>query len=402
MPGMLSGLKILDITDQKGVYCCKMLADAGADVIKIEPPGGDPMRKIGPFLDGEPHPEKSLYWFQMNTSKRSVTLNLETEKGRDILKTLAASADVMVETFPLGLLAEMGLSYETLTRANAGLILASISPFGQKGPWSRYKSSDAVALALGGLMSICGWPDGPPERIAGSQAYHQCSLQAAVSIMVAIYDRLATGRGVHIDISMHKSVPITLLVTVPNYFATGEVRRRVGDGHEQPAYGTFACKDGYVDCRLFNANWDDFVAWLDSDGMAGDLKEEEWRDPFYRRQKSALEHIDALFREFALRHTRKVIYEGGQQRGIQVGATNTAADVSLDPQLLARNYFVDVSHPELGKTIKYLGAPFKLSATPWAIQRRAPAVGEHNSEVYGKGLGFPAEQLAEWKEAGII
>ncbi len=399
--GLLSGLRVLDLADQKGVYCCKMLADMGAEVIKIEPPGGDPMRKIGPFLSGEPHPEKSLYWFHMNTNKRSVTLNLDVEQGQELLKRLATTSDVMVETFPPGKLEEMKLGYEVLSEVNARLILASLTPFGQTGPWRSYQSSDLVASALGGLMSLCGWPDGPPERIAGSVAYHQCSLQAALGIVVALYNRLATGRGVHIDVSMHESMPVTMLASVPNYVAMGEIRRREGDGHSQPTNGTFPCKDGYVDLRAFNSDWPNLVAWLDSKGMAGDLVEEKWKDPFVRRDKNAIKHIDSIICAFLAGFTKKEAYEEGQRRGVQIGAINGPEDIAQDPQLLARNYFVDVEHPEIGATFKYPGAPFKLSETPWSIRRRAPLIGEHNSEIYGREFGLEGE-MEGWKQAGII
>ncbi|MBI4334404.1 MAG: CoA transferase [Chloroflexi bacterium] len=400
--GLLSGLRILDFTDQKGVYCCKLLANIGAEVIKIEPPGGDPMRNIGPFFRDQAGPERSLYWFHMNTSKKSVTLNLETDAGKDIFRKLAATADVVVETFAPGRLDEMGLGYQALSGLNPELIMASITPFGQTGPWRDYKTSDLVGLAMGGLMSICGWPDKAPERIAGSQAYHQCSMQSALGILIAIYQRVSTGRGMHIDVSMHESIPVTMLASVPNYVAMGEVRKRDGDGHEQPAYGAFACKDGYVDSRLFHANWNDFVVWLDSEGMAGDLKEEKYKDPFFRRQRVNSEHIDSLFRAFLMKHTKKEIYENGQDRGLQIGAINTAKDVSEDRQLAARNYFVDVEHPELGQTLRYLGAPFKLSETPWKICRRAPLIGEDNKDVYEKGLGLSKKELAALKSQGVV
>jgi len=402
MPGLLSGLRVLDLSDQKGVYCCKILADLGADVIRIEPPGGDPMRRIGPFFNGEPHPEKSLYWFHMNTNKKSITLNLNNDDGKELVKKLVATADVMVETFPPGHLREMGLDYENLGKINGSLILTSISPFGQNGPWSQYKSSDIVALALGGQMSLCGWPDGPPERIAGSLAYHQCSLQAAVATMIAVYNRLVTGHGIHIDVSMHECMPITMMVSVPRYIALGEIRGRDGNEHAQPAYGIFQCKDGYVDLRLFNADWENLVAWLESEGMAADLKEEKWKDGFFRWQKEAREHIDSVVQAFLSTHTKKEIYEEGQKRKLQVGAGNDAKDVSQDPQLLAREYFVNVEHPELGTTMKYLGAPFRLSEIPWRIRKRAPLIGEHNSEIYGQELGLSGDEIVSLKKGGII
>ncbi|MCK4722097.1 MAG: CoA transferase, partial [Dehalococcoidia bacterium] len=192
---LLGDIRVLDLADAKGVYCTKLLADLGADVIKIERPGGDPMRNIGPFFHDEPDPEKSLYWFHFNTSKRSITLNLETADGREVLKKLAKTADVMVETFSPGHLEQIGLGYQTLRELNPRLILTSITPFGQTGPYRDFEGSDMIAQAVGGLMYLPGFPEDPPCRIYGSQAYHSASVQAAVGTMIALYARELTGEG---------------------------------------------------------------------------------------------------------------------------------------------------------------------------------------------------------------
>jgi crotonobetainyl-CoA:carnitine CoA-transferase CaiB-like acyl-CoA transferase len=192
---LLGDIRVLDLADQKGVYCTKLLADLGADTIRIETPGGDPMRHVGPFLHDEPDPEKSLYWFQFNTSKRGITLNLETADGREILRQLAGKADVMVETFPPGHLDEIGLGYSNLRQVNPGLVLTSITPFGQTGPHRDFKGSDLIAQAMGGLMYLAGFAEDPPYKLHGSQAYHSASVQAAVGTMVALNARELTGRG---------------------------------------------------------------------------------------------------------------------------------------------------------------------------------------------------------------
>ena len=186
---LLGDIRVLDLADEKGVYCTKLLADLGADTIRIEEPGGDPMRRIGPFFHDEPDHEKSLYWFQFNTSKRGITLNLETADGREILKRLVKTADVVVETFPPGYLDEMGLGYSVLSELNPGVVLTSITPFGQSGPYRDFQSSDLIAQAMGGLMYLAGFPEDAPHKLHGSQAYHSASVQAAVGTMMALYAR---------------------------------------------------------------------------------------------------------------------------------------------------------------------------------------------------------------------
>lgn len=398
----LDNVRVLDLTDQKGVYCTKLLADLGADVIKVEPPGGDAMRTIGPFYHNEIHPEKSLYWFHFNTSKRGITLDLEAEEGRKIFKRLAEKANILVETYPPGYLNERGLGYLELSKLNPGLVMTSITCFGQTGPWKNYKSSDLVALALGGLLYVCGWPDLPPIRMGGSQAYHQVSAEATVGTLIAYYHSFLTGEGQHVDVSLHQAIPICLQSRPQVYMKSGEIAERAGDEHREAASGVFPCKDGYVDIRIFVHRWDALVDWLDGEGMAGDLKEERWEDPFYRLKEENQNHIDSLLRLFLIKHTKRGIYEEGQKRGIVVGMVDTAAEVVENAQLKARNFFINVNHPELKDTLKYLGPPYRLYETPSKISRRAPLIGEHNSEIFQKELGLSAQEVSRLKEAKVI
>ncbi|MBI4334017.1 MAG: CoA transferase [Chloroflexi bacterium] len=407
----LGDIRVLDLADARGQYCGKLLADLGADVIKVEPPGGDAARTIGPFFRDEAHVEKSLFWFRFNANKRSVTLDLDYPAGKALLKRLLSHADVVIETYPPGHLGERGIEYSALKEINPGLILTSITAFGQTGPWKDYKASDIVALALGGDLYPCGWPDLPPQYMAGLQAYHQVSTEAAAATLIALYHRLATGQGQHVDVSMQQSVPVCLQASTLVYESTGAIRKRIGNEmlqHSQAltpaAQGIFPCQDGFIDIAHLSgvAWWERLVDWLDAEGSAADLKEERWQDPFYRNTPEAVRHINGVLAAFLKTRTKEDIFVSGQKKGVVIGAVNTPEDVAKDPHLTTRSFFTPVEHAELGATLQYVGAPYRLSETPWRIARRPPLVGEHNSEVYEKELGMAKEQLMELKGKGVI
>ncbi|MFQ5924533.1 MAG: CaiB/BaiF CoA transferase family protein [Dehalococcoidia bacterium] len=421
---LLGDVRVLDLADQKGVYCTKLLADLGADVIKIEKPGGDPMRSIGPFFHDEPDPEKSLYWFQFNTSKRSITLNLDSADGREILKRLAKTADVVVETFPPGHLDEMGLGYSLLKEINPGLILTSITPFGQTGPYRDFKASDLIAQAMGGLMNLAGFPEDPPHKLHGSQAYHSASVQAAVGTMIALYVRELTGEGQHVDISLEESVLMSMETAMQHYDLRQEIRRRAArEKAVVPGRGLYECKDGHVFSYMvpgFGAGWNVIVDWLDGEGMAGDLRDPKWDEiwalvsdfralvalvgdpPRFMACLEQFAHINEIFQAFLAKKTKQEIYDAAGERRIMIVPAYSPQDLVASPQLAALGYFVDVEHPELGATIKYPGGPYHFSETPWRIAKRAPLIGEHNFEIYEKELGCSREQLTTLKREGAI
>jgi benzylsuccinate CoA-transferase BbsE subunit len=206
---MLSPYRVLDLTDEKGLLCGKILGDMGADVIKIEKPGGDAARSIGPFYHDEPHSEKSLFWFSLNTSKRGITLNIETADGREIFKRLVQTADFVIESFAPGYLDKLGLGYMALDKIKPGIIMVSITPFGQTGPYRDYKTSDIVAWAMSGEMSGWGDIDRPPVRISNhSQSYLNAAADGAIGALVALYQRWAMGEGQHIDVSIQEALSI--------------------------------------------------------------------------------------------------------------------------------------------------------------------------------------------------
>jgi benzylsuccinate CoA-transferase BbsE subunit len=388
-----------------GAYCGKLMADLGADVIRIEPPGGDVSRTLPPFYQDQPGPERSLFYWHYNTNKRGVTLDLDTPDGQELLHQLARTADVEIETFQPGYLASIGLGYEDLEKVNPGLILTSITPFGQTGPFKDYLGGELIGQASGGLLWMCGWPDRRPVMMGGGPAMHQASAEGAAGTLIALEWREATGAGQQVDVSVQACMPLTLMASMPEYHRLGVLRQpRVGNFHGSALNGMFACADGYADFRFRGRpnQWNNIVAWLKDEGMVEDLEDEKYRDPVLRRQKEICQHIDDVFQKFIVRYPREEAMDMSQRKGLEVGAVYTAEDICKDPQLAARNFFVDVEHDTWGKTFRYPGGPYTLSATPWRIRRRAPILGEHNDEIYGTELGLPAQRIAELKAKGVI
>ncbi|HEY0423911.1 MAG TPA: CoA transferase, partial [Rhodopila sp.] len=290
--GPLAGLRILELADEKGQFCGKLLGDLGADVVKIEPPSGERCRHIGPFLDDIPHPERSLSFWYYNTSKRGITLNLETADGQTLFGRLAAAADVILETFPPGYLTSLGFGYEALREANPGLILCALTPFGQTGPWRDYLSSDLLHMAAGGEMASCGYdevdvPNAPPIAPGGGNAWHMGCHYAYMATMAALVYRTVSGEGQYIDVSIHEACALTTEAAVANYIYRGEVlRRQTGRHHAAgPTPRTqFRAKDGMYVTALISGglnprNVRNLANLMDSFGMAGDLKDPKYQDP---------------------------------------------------------------------------------------------------------------------------
>jgi benzylsuccinate CoA-transferase BbsE subunit len=395
----LDGLRVLDLADEKASFCSKLLADMGAEVIKVERPGGDASRWIGPFWGNMPHPEKSLSFWYNNTSKLGITLNLENELGQEIFRRLSNRTDVIVETFPPGYLEGLGLSYEALSEANPGLILASVTGFGQSGPYREYKSCDVVASALGGQMYVCGAPDNPPLKPYGQQAYYTASLFAAIGILLTLRQRKRSGRGQHIDISLQEAVAANLEHVMVRYFYEEVVSKRQGSFHWNRSFCLLPCKDGYIALSPL-MEWETLVEWLDSEDMASDLTAERWRDEEYRIQH--LDHIVEILQRWTKTHTTTELFELGQLMHFPWAPVASPEQILNSPQLKARGFFVSVAHPEVNAHFTYPGAPYKFSRSSWNTQRRAPLIGEHNAQVYHQEMGLPREKLGELSWRDII
>ena len=263
----LTGYRALDLAGPMGVYCGKLLADMGADVIKVEPPGGDPMRHVGPFIGGQPGPGRSLYWLHFNTNKAQHNAGHQHGGGRGhaapTRHRLRRSAG---ETAPPGYLDSLGLGYESLAADAPGLVYASITPFGQTGPYRDFKASDLVGFAMGGYLYVTGWPHTPPTRLWGSQAYHTAGNRAYVAILLALYHRIATGEGQYIDVSMQEAVAATTEHVNTTYNYTGESAMRCGFRHGGQFVATWPCKDGYASITTNTRKaWDDLRAWMARD-----------------------------------------------------------------------------------------------------------------------------------------
>lgn len=410
----LSPYRVLDLTDEKGFLCGKTLGDLGADVIKVEPPGGDPSRNIGPFYHDDPHPERSLSWFAYNANKRGITLNIETKDGQHIFKQLVKTADLVIESFPLGHMDKVGLSYPVLKETNPKIILVSITPFGQTGPYKDYKATDIVAIAMSALMDLCGDPDRPPVRTSFPQAYLHAGAEAALGSMMALYHRELNGEGQWVDVSIRESV-LPALMNARLFWDLNQVvlKRggsfRVGLSTEARQRLIWQCKDGYVAFVIFAGAFGAptnraLVEWMESDGIADDfLKAMDW-DTFDMAMatQEQFDRFDQPIGRFFLKHTKAELYEGARQRHIMLYPVATVEDILGDLQLKERKFWEELEHPELGTALTYPGAFAKLSQTPCCLRFRAPLIGEHNTEVYQEELGFSPQELVILKEGGII
>ena len=380
----LSSYRVVDLTEDRGIYCARLLADMGAEVIRIEKPESS-------------HKEAVLE--TDNLGKRSVTLNLHTEQGREIFKRLVDTVDVVVEGFRPGYLASLGLDYSQLSQAYPRLVMASITDFGQNGAYRDYQSSDLVALALGGHVSICGDPDKPPLKPYGRQAEYTASLYAATGILVALQERHRSGVGQYIDISVMECLAATLDHVLVRYFYEGTVAKRQGSLYWNDAFRVFLCRDGYVLLSLMQ-QWQTLVEWLDDEGMAEDLTDEKWLDREKRRQE--IDHIVEVLERWTKTHTVAELVEQGQLMRFPWAAVSTIQDVIENPQLAARSFFIALTDPVSDKQFKYPGVPAKLSASPWQVGDCVPAPGDDNHDIYHGELVFTQEDIDNLKRAGII
>jgi crotonobetainyl-CoA:carnitine CoA-transferase CaiB-like acyl-CoA transferase len=406
--GMLSPYRVLDLTDEKGLLCGKLLGDLGADVIKIEPPGGDPSRNLGPFYHDEVDPEKSLLWFALNTSKRGITLDIEKAEGRELFKRLVKGADFVIESFPPGHMDRFGLGYSDLKKLNPGIIMLSVTPFGQTGPYRDLKAPDIVLWAMGGRMYSVGDADRPPLRMSHhSQAYLQAGLDAAIAAMMALHYRQMTGEGQFVDVSIQAAL------AQPSDSAWDILKRiQPRGGMFNPSVQimrTWPCKDGLVTWVYMPGEFGAirnvaFVNWMDSEGMANDfLKEFKWDDLDYADiTQETINRLQEPTARFFMSHTKLELLEGAVKHRILFYPQFDTTDILESAQLSARGYWAEVEHPELGTTITYPGPFAQFSQTPPRVSRRAPLIGEHNREVYEEELGIPEPELIRLKQAGVI
>lgn len=416
-PGALSHCRILDLTEGPLSLCGKLLADLGADVIKIERPGGDASRHTGPFFRDEPHPEKSLFWWAYNVNKRGITLNIETAAGRELFARLAASADIVIESLAPGQLESLGLGHAALAARNPRLILTSISPFGQDGPKAHHPWSDLTAWASCGAAYITGDRDRSPLCMGFiPQLQAQAASEAMTATLIAHYEREISGEGQHIDFSIQESGIGILQATVEMWdLARHEYMRSGGTWVATSGAArrlAFPCKDGFAillqggggSIRMVQAS-QSLVKWMDEDSMAPDwLKDFDWVNDYNADnvRQETVDRVEACIAPFLLTKTKQEIYREGWNRGIMIAPVNTMEDIAKDEQLAARQFWQPIEHPELGATVTYCGPFAKMSETPLSCRRRPPLVGEHNAEIYGGELELAADTLAALAATGAI
>jgi benzylsuccinate CoA-transferase BbsE subunit len=406
----LEGIRVLEIASAAGQYCGKMFAELGADVILIEPPGGAATRGRAPFvggMEGGDNPVRSLSFTYFNTSKRSITLDLETDEGQSLFLELAACADVVIEGEKPGYLASLGCGFDALLSANPSLVLTSITAFGQTGPYCQYEAEDLIALATGGFLYLGGYPDSSPIGAYGNQAQAGGSMFGAVATMIALTHAETSGQGEHVDVSMQECMVLAMENAVQFYDLEGIVRKRTAGAQRFAGTGVYACRDGHVYMMAggigANRFWGRTLEWLAEEKVAGleRLQGEEWHQVPYLQSDEAKQIFMDVFGAWAMTKTKAYLYRAGQDRHVPAAAINTVADLVENEQLQARGYFVELDQPGWPHPVLMPGAPYQLEKTPWSLRSPAPLPGQHNAEVYASVKRAPAA-LAQLADRRVI
>lgn len=416
--GMLHPFRVLDLTEGGCTLAGKMMADLGAEVIKVEPPGGSLTRRIGPFWKNRIHPEFSLFWWAYNVGKRSITLNVRTADGSALLRRLASTADFVLESFAPRTMQALGLGYEALSSINPRIITASITPFGETGPQADYSWCDLTIWASGGPVYLTGDPTRPPVAIS---FMHQASLnagaEAAAASMIAHYHRERTGQGQHVDVSAQE-VAYWILTSWPEFWETeGVIPKRFGGPPRPPSEGArerrliYPVKDGHVAFWVQGgrgATVDSTRAvlkWMEEDGKAAEwLLSFDWERDFDLRLM-APETLDAMenaFAEFLSTKTKAEVSKRAIENRIMVGAMNTSAEVAEHPHLNEKGSFQQVLHEDLEEIVTYSSPAIRFSDGYTKLNKRPPHIGEHNVDVYCKELGLTTGDLTALKMSGAI
>ena len=408
---MLSNYRVIDLADDRGIFCGRVLGDLGADVIKVEPPTGDPARRIGPFYHEDPAVENSLYWQVYAANKRGVTLDIQAPAGRDVLLKLVETADFLVESYRPGYLAGLGLSYDDLRKVNPRLIYVSITPFGQDGPYASYEATDLTGVALSGFMYLTGDADRAPVRVSAPQFWLLGGGAGAAGAMLAHHQRRSTGQGQHVDVSCQQAMARTLS-HAPQFWDLNQViLKRSGPfrpmGSGMGLRTNWECQDGYVNYiqpggTAGGRSMAALCAWMEEEGY-GDayLSATDFGTyGFGEMPESLLEAMDVGLGRFFKGNTKAHLSAGALERRVLLFPVNDASDVLTYPQLAARGFFQQMEAPD-GGTLTTLGPWVRSSEKPMSLRMRAPRLGEHNAEVYGS-LGLSAGDIAGLQAGGVV
>jgi crotonobetainyl-CoA:carnitine CoA-transferase CaiB-like acyl-CoA transferase len=401
MEQALSGVKVLDLTWYvAGPYCTKLLADYGADVIKIERPGtGDPARSLGPFLHDEPHPEKSGLFLHLNTNKRGITLNLKSETGKKIFRELVKETDILVESFRPRVMPSLGLDYPTLEKINPRLVMTSITSFGQTGPYREFKGSELIFQGYGGFMYLCGTSDREPLKKAGNVIQYQIGLIGSVATMVAFHGAQTKRHGDHVDVNGIREELTSIdgkIQMMTAYQYTGHDHRRKEPGFS----GVRRCKDGYV-LMIGVTSVATFFPVFAKMLKLTPAQKQEWGNPQALIDPKKMESFDQKFVvPWLMQRTRAEILKESQSAGVLSAPYNTPEGLLHDEHFRDREYWAETDHPVAGR-LTIPGAPFRMSEGGWKIRRPAPLLGQHNEEVYSV-IGFTKDDIVQLRQSGVI
>ena len=397
----LNGVKVLEFGNLiSAPFCAKILGDLGAEVIKIEEPEiGDTSRKQEPFLKDIPGTERSGLYQYVNMNKLGITLNLETTTGKKIFGELLKTADIFVENNPPKRMKELGLDYKSVKEINPRIIMTSITPFGQTGPYKDYKGGELVATHLGGVGYLStreGDASKEPLKYPAHLFSFQAGLCAAGATLGYLYGQKITGEGPQIDVSEQESVIQNVNASIARYSYTGQISRRT-DVLDLAPHHILPCKDGYIYASFVEEHqWRRFVEvmghpdWADSELFANaQIRSQYW------------DALKPLMLEWTMEHTVEEIYRNSQEKGIPLGAVRNAAQVLEDKQMKAREFFVDIDRAKTGK-LTFPGVPYRFSEIQREAPVAAPLLGQHNEEIYCKRMGYTRIDLDKLKEAGVI
>jgi benzylsuccinate CoA-transferase BbsE subunit len=411
--GALAPYRILDLTDERGWLAGKMLADLGAEVTKIEPPGGDHGRSRPPFADDQAGPGEGLCWRAFNRGKRSATLDLTLPAGRGLFRKLLARADAVIESYAPGRMEDWDLGLDALHAVNPRLVLTRITPFGQTGPYAHYAASDLILSALSGAAWLAGDEDRAPVRVTAPQYFQHASAEAALHTAAALSHAAVSGQGQQLDVSAQTAGVRTLMNGLGHAYTDGRLLRREGFGRPEellPVRSVFPCADGYVVAFFnFGGGLSAYRAWARDEGeslpeaLAAPTDEElaQGQALFAAKPREWAAELTAFFERFLAKRTGRALLEGSIRRRVLISVINTLSDVLADDQLAARGYFQPVQG-RTGETVKYPTLWAHLSATPLASTAPAPVAGEHNETVWRTEAGLDDAAWRNAKAEGVL
>ena len=401
----LSDVKVLDLAWHiAGPYCTKLLADYGADVIKVERPGeGDLSRKMGPFFKDDPHPEKSGLFLFLNTNKKSITLNLKSEWGKKVIKELVKEVDIVVESFRPGVMARLGFDYETLEEINPKLVMTSLSSFGQTGPYRNFAASDLVIYGMGGSMNTCGLPEREPTKKALTTTLFSTGNMGALATMLAFYTtKTQGGIGQHVDLSLFEAQMASIDRRMSDLVAFA-YNNEITPKHDPNAmasfpYGIQPCADGHWELSGIGPLWPYVGKMMDMPELMDDPR---FNSPLAQMEPDHRDEFYAIFIPWSFEYTKMECVQRGQEAGVLCGPLFNMEEVVHDPHFKEIGFWTEIEHSVTG-TLTYPGRPINAEKMPWVIRRPAPLLGEHNEEIYCTKLGYTKEELVKLKEADII